>query len=80
MHPRAALFGSNLKAFDRAGRRYAPDTSAGIDLQDSNSLLTPVNPGNSVTGVIDFDVPMDSMLTSIELRDRAFSGPLIAAR
>ena len=68
------FFGSNAKAFDNAGKQYAPDSTAAIYLPDSNSLLTPINPGNSVTGVVVFDVPMGSTLTSIELHDSAFSG------
>ena len=50
--------GSNCKAFDNAGRQLAPSTTAAIYLPDSNSLYTPINPGNSVVGTLVFDVPV----------------------
>ena len=67
------FFGSSTKAFDGAGKQYAPDDSAAIYLPDSNSFITPVNPGNTVTGTLVFDVPKEASLTSIELHDSAFS-------
>jgi hypothetical protein len=51
----------------------APDTSAAIYLPDSNTFITPINPGNSVVGTLVFDVPVGSTLSSIELHDSAFS-------
>ncbi len=66
--------GSNAKAFDSQGREFTADSSAAIYLQDSNSLYTPINPGNSVTGKVVFDIPAGAQLTSIELKDSPFSG------
>lgn len=71
--------GSDAKAFDSAGKKYEPDTKAAIYMPESNSLYTPVNPGNSVTGVIVFDVPKNATLTSIELHDSAFSDGVTVA-
>lgn len=68
------FFGSSTKALDNAGRTMAPDSSAAIYLPDSNSFITPINPGNSVVGTLVFDVPVGSTLASIELHDSMFSG------
>lgn len=68
------FFGSNTKGTDTKGHTVEPSTEAAIYLPDSNSLLTPINPGNSVTGTIVFDLPVGAHLSSLELHDSAFSG------
>ena len=69
-----AFSGSDTKAFDSQGREFTASTSAAIYLPSSNSLYTPINPGNKVDGKVVFDVPVGTALTSIELHDSAFSG------
>ena len=68
-----AFSGSEAKAFDSQGREFTASTSAMIYLPDSNSLYTPINPGNKVDGKVVFDVPAGTTLTSIELHDSMFS-------
>jgi len=68
------FFGSNQKAMDAQGRKFEPDSAAAIYLKDSKSLLENINPGNSVSGTIVFDVPKDATLVELELHDSAFSG------
>jgi len=71
------FFGSNTKGLDNSGRTMEPSTTAAIYLPDSNSLITPINPGNSVVGTIVFDLPVGSTLASVELHDSAYSSGVI---
>jgi hypothetical protein len=68
------LFGDNQTLFID-GKKYSADTSAAIYLDDSNSLFEEINPGNSLNGVVVFDVPKNATaFEKIELHDSAFSG------
>jgi hypothetical protein len=69
-----SLFGDNQKLFDAAGREYSADSEAAVYLADSNSLWEEINPGNTVDGVIVFDVPKGTDPTRLELHDSLFSG------
>ncbi|MFY1694154.1 MULTISPECIES: DUF4352 domain-containing protein [unclassified Solwaraspora] len=63
------------RAFDKDGRRFEADTSAGLAVnQDAESFLTEINPGNQVTAIVAFDVPKGVDLVSLELHDSMFSG------
>lgn len=42
--------------------------------KDSQTFLETINPGNSVTGVLVFDIAKDGRITSVELHDSSFSG------
>lgn len=70
------LSDSSQKAFGPTGVQYSPDTTAGLYLNKDNSQVwfTDINPGNQVTGVIVFDVPVDASLVRLELHDSPFSG------
>ena len=65
---------SSQKLLDGQGRTHSADSSAAIYLPDSNSFLTSINPGNSVDGIVVFDIPADATPASIELHDSPFSG------
>lgn len=71
--------GSSQKLLDTAGRTHSADTGAAIYLGDSESFLNQINPGNTVDGVVVFDVPADAELASIELHDSPFSGGVTVA-
>lgn len=71
--------GNNVVAFDAKNREFAADTEAAIYLDDSNSFLNEINPGNSVEGVVVFDVPADVNLSQLELHDSVFSGGVSVA-
>ncbi len=58
---------------DTAGRTFSADSTAGIYLDKSNSFLNQINPGNTVQGIVAFDVPVDAVLKTAELHDSAFS-------
>ena len=66
---------SSQKLIDAGGRQFGSDSSAAvISLSQEKTLLTTINPGNSVTGTLVFDVPTDVKLAAIELHDSPFSG------
>jgi hypothetical protein len=65
---------SNQYAFNGSGQKYSADSAASVYLDDSNSFLTNINPGNSVNGIIVFDIPKGQQITKLELHDSAFSG------
>lgn len=69
-----SFFGSNQYLYDEEGRQFSADDEAAIYLEDSQSLYEEINPGNSVQGVVVFDIPKDATPASIELHDSAFSG------
>ena len=69
-----SFIGGNAKLFDSAGREFSASTEAAIYLQDSNSLYEEINPGNTVTGTLVFDIPSATALDRLELHDSMFSG------
>ena len=69
------LFGENQKLFDSEGREFSPDTTAAIYMgQEASTIWEEINRGNSIDGILVFDVPTDVTLDKIELHDSAFSG------
>jgi hypothetical protein len=71
----AQLFdASSQTLLDGQGRTHSADSGAAIYLPDSNSFLTSINPGNTVDGIVVFDVPADATPVSVELHDSPFSG------
>jgi len=69
-----SLFGDNQTLFDTKGRKFSADTEAAIYVEDSKTLYEEINPGNSITGTLIYDVPKDAKPAKIELHDSAFSG------
>ncbi|SNY57862.1 DUF4352 domain-containing protein [Paractinoplanes atraurantiacus] len=72
----AQLFdGSSQKAYDAKGTQFSNNTAAEVTInKNSATFLNEINPGNSVTGKLVFDVPKGTKLASIELHDSMFSG------
>lgn len=68
------FFGDNVTASDAKEREFSADSEAAIYLDDSNSFINEINPGNSAAGIVVFDVPKDTVLSALELHDAAFSG------
>ncbi|MGW0503602.1 DUF4352 domain-containing protein [Micromonospora sp. NPDC003241] len=59
---------SALTAQDASGREFEPDGTAGIyGNSDAQGFLDKINPGNSVTANVYFDVPKGTKLKSITL-------------
>jgi Domain of unknown function (DUF4352) len=62
-------------AFDAQNREYSTDIEAAFYLENGgDALFNQLNPGASVQGVLVFDVPAGTQLTSLELHDSMLSG------
>ena len=62
-------------AFDAQNREYSTDIEAAFYLENGgDALFNQLNPGASVQGVLVFDVPTGTQLTSLELHDSMLSG------
>lgn len=68
----ATMFDSAQTLIDEQGREHST-SSASIWL-DEGLWLDEINPGNSVSGVLLYDIPTDATPTSLELHDSMFSG------
>jgi len=69
------LLGLAQKTYDAKGTEYSNDSGAEFFAnQQATTFLTAINPGNSVRGLLVFDVPKGTKLTQIELHDSLFSG------
>ena len=63
--------------YDSHGRKYDADSTADIDANNNNGggvFFNDINPGNTVHGVILFDLPKGDKAVKAELHDSAFSG------
>ena len=68
------VFADSQLLFDDQGREFSPDTVSMLYLGDSGNLgLEEINPGNSVTGDLLYDVPADFVTDYIEVHGSAFS-------
>lgn len=61
------------KMMDQQGRELTADAGAGIYV-DPNDVLAQINPGNTVKGILVYDIPADSVPTSIKVHDSFLSG------
>ncbi|AWZ22869.1 Mpr protein [Rhodococcus pyridinivorans] len=69
-----SLSPSDQKLIDGQGRTFSPDTSAALNLDSDVPIWDKINPGNTVTMPVVFDMPVDAVPTAIELHDSMFSG------
>jgi hypothetical protein len=61
--------------YDSSNKKYSSDSEATIDISPTdNTFFNPINPGNSVSGTIVFDIPKGVTPTIAELHDSALSG------
>lgn len=65
--------GEAQKLFDAEGREHSHDTEAAIYVDESESLLNEINPGNEIDGVLIFDLPPDAEPETLELHDSLLS-------
>lgn len=70
------LFADNQYLYDADGREFSADSMATIAANGDGSgvFADEINPGNSVEGVIVFDVPEGAEIVRAELHDSALSG------
>lgn len=72
-----SLSSSDQYLYDAQNHKYSADDTATIYNEPSGNSSTwynSINPGNSVTGTIVFDIPKGVTPTTAELHDSAFSG------
>jgi hypothetical protein len=61
--------------YDSSNKKYSSDSEATIDVSPTdNTFFNPINPGNTVSGTIVFDIPKGVTPTVAELHDSALSG------
>ena len=62
-------------AYDDQNNKYTADSSADIYGNPPYGMNgTTINPGNSISGTLYFDVPLNVSITSVELHDSLYSG------
>ena len=62
------------KAYGPDGKTYAADTGAGVVANgNGDAIWNVVNPGNSVTAKVVFDLPPGATIAWLEVHDSAFS-------
>ncbi|WP_063065090.1 DUF4352 domain-containing protein [Nocardia violaceofusca] len=64
----------NQDLYDTQDRKFSNDTAAAINLQADTSMYANINPGNTITAKVVFDLPADSQPDRIVLHDSMFSG------
>ncbi|MEV4567261.1 DUF4352 domain-containing protein [Nonomuraea sp. NPDC049419] len=69
----AQAFTSSAQKLYANGKEYEADSSASIYLEGSKSFYEKINPGNSVRGVVLFDIPENLTPETIDLHDSIFS-------
>lgn len=70
-----SILSANQYLFNASGQKYSADDVATMyNSPDGSSWYSDINPGNSVSGAIVFDIPKDQTPTVAELHDSAFSG------
>ncbi len=67
------IIDSNQTLVDTEGRQHDA-ASAGMWLEDNDLWLSDVNPGNTVEGILVYDIPADATPASLELHDSMLSG------
>lgn len=77
----SAMFTSaNQTLLDDRGREFEADAGAALmNVPGSESFLTDINPGNSVDGVLVFDVPEGLAPAAIELHESMFSRGVVVS-
>jgi hypothetical protein len=65
---------SSQQALDATGNTYSVDSGAAVYAnEDSSTFLEQINPGNTVKGVLVFDVPKGTKLASLILHESMFT-------
>jgi hypothetical protein len=72
---------SSQYVYDGQGRKYSADGTADIWMANgtSNVWLQSINPGNTMTGQMAFDMPATAVPTKAELHDSMLSGGVTIA-
>ncbi|GAA5199582.1 hypothetical protein GCM10023322_75510 [Rugosimonospora acidiphila] len=71
---------SSQKAYGADGAQFSADSTAGLYANSNDeTFLNQINPGNTVTGTVIFDIPKTAKLAKLELHDSPFSGGVTVA-
>jgi hypothetical protein len=66
---------SSQYLYDAANSKFSADSTASLYANpEGSTFLNQINPGNSVSGILVFDLPKDKTPVTAELHDSAFSG------
>ncbi|MBD2759428.1 DUF4352 domain-containing protein [Yimella sp. cx-573] len=68
------MFDSNQKLTDAQGRQFSPDSGAAIYMKNNDIWMKEINPGNTLSGTLVYDMPADAKPVKLELHDSMFSG------
>lgn len=69
------MFADNQKLLNSAGQEFSADSMASAyTAPQGGAWVNEINPGNSVDGIIVFDLPVDQTPSVAELHDSAYSG------
>lgn len=74
-----SILGDYQYLIDAEGRRAGADSEATVHLDEARSLDAEINPGDSVTGILVFDIPVDAVPAGVELHDSASSDGVTVA-
>jgi hypothetical protein len=69
-----SMYDGNQRVRDEQGRTFEANSMAGLYVDGNDLWLEEINPGNSVSGTLVFDMPEGTSPAQIELHDSAFSG------
>lgn len=69
-----SLSPSNQELYDAQGRKFSADTMAAINLDSDVAVWDEINPGNTVTMHVVYDMPADAVPAEIALHDSMLSG------
>nr|NLD40667.1 DUF4352 domain-containing protein [Actinomycetales bacterium] len=72
------FFDSGQKLVDEQGREHS-SSSAVMYLEDNNLLITQINPGNSASGMLLYDIPVDATPVQIQLSSGLFGRGVVVA-
>lgn len=70
------FFSSDVELTDDEARTYSADDASAIYVEDSNSFLEEINPGNTVDGIVLFDVPEGVEPSTLVFRGGLFDEPI----
>lgn len=72
-----SLFASNQYLYDAQERRFSASDDFDVIMAMDTPIYDSINPGNSMSGTIAFDVPEGAEIEFAELHDSAFSGGVL---
>ena len=74
-----SIHGENQYLIDAQGRRASADSEATVHVDQARTLAAEINPSDSVTGILVFDIPVDAAPAGVELHDSASSDGVTVA-